>query len=198
MQTGGLDPAYPVGAFGGITPGYTGPGSVPMPPRAGPFQGGTGGTFQSLIPPMGMPSYNPGGGYMPAPIGGQWNQIAQQMAGPMFMPQGTSILGGQSNPIAPQQPSGVTVPPSVGLPTPITSRLPTPPTSGPYAFNPGQPPGAPSAPKPVGPTLPVAPRLIGGGTGLAALGGTPPQSFGGGGVNTSLAWTNPALRLRVL
>lgn len=112
---------------------------------------------------------------MPTPIGGQFNQLAQQMAGPMFMPAGTSILAGQSNPIAPQQPSGVTVPPSVGVPTPITSRLPQPPPSGPYGFNPGIAPGAPKPPVVQPPVQ--APIPVGGNLGaLGSLGAL----YGGG------------------
>lgn len=156
------------GAFGGIPAGF---GGVAGQPIAQPFNGGFGG----LVPPPQAASYNPGGGYMPAPIGGQFNQLAQQMAGPMFMPAGTSILAGRSNPIAPQQPSGVTVPPTVGTPTPITSRLPQPPPSGPYGFNPGIAPGTPRPP--VRPTIqpPINIGSLGSLGGLSALG-----AYGGG------------------
>jgi hypothetical protein len=124
MQTGGYDPAYP------MNPG--------MSPMAMPFQGGMGGMMPMgmppgnpmPIPPMSMPNYNPGGGTMPTPLGGQWNQIAQQMAGPMFMPQGSTILGGAPNAIPPMQVSPTTVPgykPPTSVPPPMVMPTGTPP-----------------------------------------------------------------------
>lgn len=84
MTTGGYDPAY--ASILGMTPGFTGAGSVAAPPgtpampSAMPFQFNMpqGQPTNPLpIPPMQVPNYNTGGGYMPTQIGGQWNQLAQ-------------------------------------------------------------------------------------------------------------------------
>lgn len=195
-----FDPAYAVGA-GGLTPGYTGPGAVSpasfgAPPGAlqnpaafggmpSPFNAGQGGIMPNpgyQLPPLQNPSYNPGGGFMPAPIGGQWNQIAQQMAGPMFMPQGVSAMGGPMNPQMPTQPSGVTVPnfapppgshylaPHLYMPSTPTQTAPNP-VSAP---NPVQiPPGTPR----VQPTQSMNPALL-----QALMGGG-----GGGGYISPMA-----------
>lgn len=89
------------------------------------------------LPALQSGGYNPGGGYMPTPIGGMWNQIAQQMAGPLFMPGGMSVLGGAPNTVAPGQPSNLTVPgfnpapgtnyfaPNLYMPTTPTKTAPT-------------------------------------------------------------------------
>jgi hypothetical protein len=68
------------------------------------------GPYQNFIPQPQSSNYNPGGGYMPTPVGGYWNQQAQQMAGPMFGPHGSSVTMGGANPIAPAQVSANTVP----------------------------------------------------------------------------------------
>jgi hypothetical protein len=135
MQTGGYDPAYP------MNPG--------MNPMAMPFQGGMGGMMPMgmppgnpmPIPPMSMPNYNAGGGDLPTPIGGQWNQIAQQMAGPLFLPPGTpqgsgaTTLNGPWNPVMPAHPNAFTTagyhppapphaaPPPVAQPTLLPPQL---------------------------------------------------------------------------
>jgi len=122
-----------------MTPGYTGPGSpgapqyMGAPPIAGQFQPGMGGIQQPpLIPPMSMPSYNfPGNylpgqagmqGFMPPAIGGQWNQLAQQMAGRMYLPPAPG--GGIPSPLTP--------PPVVHPPVTMPMLPPTVP-QGPYA-----------------------------------------------------------------
>lgn len=78
MTTGGIDPAYmlpqvasPFGAgVGGVQNGVPNfvPGSAP---------GSGAAPFQNFIPAMQPANYNPGGGYMPTPLGGMWNQQAQ-------------------------------------------------------------------------------------------------------------------------
>lgn len=118
------------------------------------------GPFQNFIPQLGQNLYAGalGGGSMPAPVGGYWNQVAQQMAGPMFGPYGASTLMGTPNPTPAAQPSPLlhpASPPSSGTPTSlgyIPTTLPT-----------GAAPGAPSA-----------------GSGLGALGsfGDTTQPFG--------------------
>lgn len=165
------DPAYipglnPVPPLGGFDPAYPVPGSG-MPPIAQPFTAGAGGIMpgtpgsMGLIPPMpqmAMPGLSPYGpaipgtqSFMPAPVGGQWNQLAQQMAGPMFMPPH----------------------PGAGIPYPN----PVMPGGGPIATvaapKPPAPPVAPPMPMPIG--VPPGGRMFGGG----ALGGG--QLFGGGG-----------------
>jgi hypothetical protein len=96
-----------------------------MPPVAGQFQPGMGGIQASpLIPPVSMPNYNIPGNYLPNPvgvqgfmppaIGGQWNQLAQQMAGPMYLPSA----------------------PARGIPSPLTP----PPKATPPVTMPIQPP----------------------------------------------------------
>lgn len=94
-----------------------------MPPIAGSFQGGTGGmqSFQSLIPPMPSPNFVPSqnflpgpagqAGFMPPAIGGNWNQIAQQMAGPMYLPHAPPA--GIPYPIRPPAPPAAAHPPVV-------------------------------------------------------------------------------------
>lgn len=181
------DPAYPVGP-GGLTPGYTGPGSVSlasfgaspaalMNPAAfggqgSQFAAGTGGILpgtpgsMGLIPPMpqmAMPGLSPSGpaipgtqSFMPAPVGGQWNQLAQQMAGPMFMPPA----------------------PSAGIPYP----KPVMPGGGPIATvaapEPPAPPVAPPMPMPIG--VPPGGRVFGGNLGGGQLFGGGGGGFGGG------------------
>lgn len=167
-----VDPAYPIGS-GGLTPGYTGPGSLSpasfgadpsalLNPAAfgghpAPFTAGMGGIMPGpgyQLPPLQNPGYNPGGGFMPTPIGGMWNQIAQHMAGPMFMPQGTTALAGAPNPLPPSQPSGVTVPgftptpgsnylaPNLYIPqTPVKTAPTPPPVTTPISIPPGTPLG---------------------------------------------------------
>lgn len=128
-----------VGGGQGTIPGYPlnpgSPGSGAGSPM--PFMGGQGGLLNSQMPngPTGTPNYNPGGGYMPAPIGGYWNQIAQQMAGPMFGPQGSSVTLGAQNPVMPQQQSNMTVPQQMPT-TPATSQPATPPPSTPVSYTP--------------------------------------------------------------
>jgi len=114
-----------------MTPGYTGPGApqyMGAPPIAGQFQPGMGGIQQPpLIPPMSMPSYNfPGNylpgqagmqGFMPPAIGGQWNQLAQQMAGRMYLPPAPG--GGIPSPLMPPP----TVHPPVTMPILPPSRI---------------------------------------------------------------------------
>lgn len=103
---------------GGIGGTLTGNAAM-MPP------GGSGSPYQSFIPPMAQANYNPGGGFMPTPMGGQWNQLAQQMAGPMFLPSGVkpsvSPLFGAPNPVGmPQQPT----PPPSATPLPVSVTNP--------------------------------------------------------------------------
>ncbi|MDE2471099.1 MAG: hypothetical protein KGL35_20725 [Bradyrhizobium sp.] len=143
-----VDPAYAVQP-GGVTPGYAG---MSGPPMATPFQGGMGG----LIPPMPSINYGQSGPYGPAatgtqvmqpqPLGGYWNQMAQQMAGPMFMP-----------------------PTPQGIPFPKLTMPGTPTTVAPPTSNTPQPPTTP-------PTLNPIPRLVpigggGGGIGGGGFGG---------------------------
>lgn len=124
---------YMLGTRGGqgTIPGYTSnPGMS--------FIGGQGGLLNAQMPngPSGTPNYNPGGGYMPAPIGGYWNQVAQQMAGPMFGPQGSSVTLGAQNPVMPQQQSNMTVPQQVAQPQPTASPMTQPSTPVSYTPNP--------------------------------------------------------------
>lgn len=66
------------------------------------------GPFQNFIPPLPTNQYGAlGGGFTQAPMGGYWNQVAQQMAGPMFGPYGASSLFGSGNPTQPGQPSPI-------------------------------------------------------------------------------------------
>ena len=178
------DPAYipglnPVPPRGGFDPAYPVPGSG-MPPIAQPFTAGAGGIMpgtpgsMGLIPPMpqmAMPGLSPYGpalpgtqSFMPAPVGGQWNQLAQQMAGPMFMPP----------------------PPSTGIPYP---HLVMPATPGGSPIATVATPKPPSTPVPLPPTLPIGPgggtllarrQLLGGGGQIGA------GSFGGMGPHGGL------------
>lgn len=88
-----------------------------------PFQGGYGG----LIPPMPSPQFVPQQNYLPKPlgqpgfmppaIGGYWNQMAQQMAGPMYLP---SPPPGMASPLAPPKPPPTyTSGPGAGVPSPV-------------------------------------------------------------------------------
>lgn len=122
-----------------------------------------------IVPPMPMPNYNPPGnylpgaagqrGFMPQPIGGYWNQMAQQMAGPMYLPP---------------------VPPA-GTPYPIRPpAAATPPIATPY-----QPPSGqtmPGLPASVG-GIPLSHggRVLarGGGAGGGAMAGMGVRSYGG-------------------
>lgn len=112
-QTG----AQPMGTFspglGGVMPG----GLTPRGAGSGDLNGTMAGIPGMPTPQAGMPPpqnlYGTlGGGSMPAPVGGYWNQVAQQMAGPMFGPYGASSLMGQSNPIQAPQPSPLLQPPT--------------------------------------------------------------------------------------
>lgn len=64
-----------------------------------------------------LPNYNLGGGFQRIPIGGYWNQVAQQMAGPIFSPWGSTNEAGGRNMLA-QQPSQLLVPPGPDGTTP--------------------------------------------------------------------------------
>lgn len=79
-----------------------------MPSQPGYPGGGIGGPYQNFIPQAQPANYNPGGGFMPAPIGGYWNQMAQQMAGPMYGPAGVSAMMGMRNPMAAMNSSPIT------------------------------------------------------------------------------------------
>lgn len=110
------DPAYipglnPVQPTGGLDPAYL----MGISPTAQPFAAGAGGIMpgtpgsMGLIPPMpqmAIPGLSPYGpaitgtqSMMPIPMGGQWNQLAQQMAGPMFMPPHPSAGIPYPNPV---------------------------------------------------------------------------------------------------
>lgn len=93
-----------------------------------------------LIPPMpqmAMPGLSPYGpaipgtqSFMPAPMGGQWNQLAQQMAGPMFMPPAPSTGIPYPNPVMPGAGSIATVAapkPPVAPPMPMPMPIGVPP-----------------------------------------------------------------------
>lgn len=147
------DPAYipglnPVPPRGGFDPAYPIPGSG-MPPIAQPFTAGAGGILpgtpgsMGLIPPMpqmAMPGLSPYGpaipgtqSFMPAPMGGQWNQLAQQMAGPMFMPPAPSTGIPYPNPVMPGGGSIATVAapkPPAHVAMPVTAPLPIGPGGG--------------------------------------------------------------------
>ena len=115
------------------------PGALSGDNFPGGMQGSTQqfGPYQNFIPQAPNLNYNPGGGYMPTPVGGQWNQIAQQMAGPMFGPPGTSALMGAQNGMSPAQMSAQTVPgykpPST---TPMLPTMPAPGMTAPGALPP--------------------------------------------------------------
>jgi len=65
----------------------------------------SGGQYQNFIPPIQATPFNYQGGQQPLPMGGMWNQVAQQMAGPGFMQPGTSAMYPGFNPslVAPPQ-----------------------------------------------------------------------------------------------
>jgi len=65
----------------------------------------SGGQYQNFIPPIQATPFNYQGGQQPMPMGGMWNQVAQQMAGPGFMQPGTSAMYPGFNPslVAPPQ-----------------------------------------------------------------------------------------------
>jgi len=65
----------------------------------------SGGQNQNFIPPIQATPFNFQGGSPMLPIGGMWNQVAQQMAGPGFMKPGTSALIAGYNPPNAQQPA---------------------------------------------------------------------------------------------
>ena len=181
-------------SFGASPGALQNPAAFGGMPQASPFTPGMGGIMPGpgyQLPPLQNPGYNPGGGFMPAPIGGQWNQIAQQMAGPMFMPQGVSAMGGPLNPQMPTQPSPVTVPnftPPPGstylaphLYTPTTPTQTAPPVTMPNTSPVQIPSGVPrTAPISVG-GIPIS----SGGRVLAAGGGG-----GGGGGSRSQLFNN--------
>lgn len=168
---GGLTPGYTGPGAVSLASFGASPAALMNPAAFGgqgsQFAAGTGSILpgtpgsMGLIPPMpqmAMPGLSPYGpaipgtqSFMPAPMGGQWNQLAQQMAGPMFMPPA----------------------PSAGIPYPN----PVMPGGGPIATvaapKPPAPPVAPPMPMPIG--VPPGGRMFGGG----ALGGG--QLFGGGG-----------------
>lgn len=127
--------------------------------------GASPSSFQNFIPPAPQNLYNTlGGGSMPTPVGGYWNQVAQQMAGPMFGPYGASTLMGAQNPTQAAQPSPLLQPPRA--PSTGTSALGYIPTQ-----------------------LPMTSPSSSGGSGLAALGslGSSLNSLGNQGMNPLLA-----------
>lgn len=162
----------PNGLLAGVQPFV--PGAAGVAPTASPnalagltamlgMAGAPGASAGSPAPGAAMPpvpNYNPGGGYLHTPIGGYWNQVAQQMAGPMFAPQGASVLAGFSNDIAPTRVSQVTVPPTVGYPTPLGGWNVNVPKSGPYMFNTGNPPTSVPQPGMRRPTMPGLPAPL--------------------------------------
>jgi hypothetical protein len=104
-------------------PMQSAPQAAPPPPLQIPnfSNGSTGNPLP--IPAMQMPNYNQGGGYNAAPVGGMWNQIAQRMAGPMFLPNGSppsmsSMIGAPNGgAVMPNTPRPVNLPPLVGNPS---------------------------------------------------------------------------------
>ena len=75
----------------------------------------SGGQYQNFIPPIQATPFNYQGGQQPLPIGGMWNQVAQQMAGPGFMQPGTSAMYSGFNPALvapPQGPHNIAAPAS--------------------------------------------------------------------------------------
>lgn len=141
-----------------------------MPPVAQPFAAGAGGIMpgtpgsMGLIPPMpqmAMPGLSPYGpaipgtqSMMPAPVGGQWNQLAQQMAGPMFMPPRPAAGIPYPNPVMPGGGPIATV---------AAPKPPTPPVAPPVSMPIGIPPGG---------RIGGGQLLGGGGGGLVGGGGT--------------------------
>lgn len=117
--TGGNDPAYPMTQGG-------------MPPIAQAFQGGLGGLsnlggYGGLIPPMQqfqgasqnfLPSPLGQSGFMPPAMGGYWNQLAQRMAGPMYLPPAPPGMASPLNP--PKPPPTYTPGPGAGVPSPAS------------------------------------------------------------------------------
>ena len=99
---------------------------------------GTPGSM-GLIPPMpqmAMPGLSPYGpaipgtqSMMPAPVGGQWNQLAQQMAGPMFMPPHPGAGTPYPNPV---MPGGGPIATVAAPKPPVAPPMPMPITSGPF------------------------------------------------------------------
>lgn len=89
----------------GIPPGAQGgmPQSQGMPPGGQGMP--SGGQYQNFIPPIQATPFNYQGGQQQLPMGGMWNQVAQQMAGPGFMQPGTSAMYSGFNPslVAPAQ-----------------------------------------------------------------------------------------------
>ena len=128
------------------------------------------GQFQNFIPQAPQNPYGGlGGGSLPVSNGGYWNQIAQQMAGPMFGPYGASALMGNPNPLPGAQPSPLlqpSAPPSSTAPSAL-------------GYNPTQLPGAQTAPTGA---LPVASPL--GSLGVFSGSGSP---------FSSTAFQNPML-----
>ena len=89
-----------------------------QPQASGTSQGA--GPYQNFIPPIQATPYNYQGGQQPLPIGGMWNQVAQQMAGPGFMQPGTSSMYPGFNPslvAPPQGPHNIAQPASAPSPT---------------------------------------------------------------------------------
>ena len=90
---------------------------MPQPQGMGAPQGQmpSGGQYQNFIPPIQATPFNYQGGQQPLPIGGMWNQVAQQMAGPGFMQPGTSAMYSGFNPALvapPQGPHNIAAPAS--------------------------------------------------------------------------------------
>ena len=91
---------------------------MPQPQGMGMPQGQpmpSGGQYQNFIPPIQATPFNYQGGQQPLPMGGMWNQVAQQMAGPGFMQPGTSSMYPGFNPALvapPQGPHNIAAPAS--------------------------------------------------------------------------------------
>lgn len=91
---------------------------MPQPQGIGMPQGQqmpSGGQYQNFIPPIQATPFNYQGGQQPMPMGGMWNQVAQQMAGPGFVQPGTSAMYSGFNPslvAAPQGPHNIAAPAS--------------------------------------------------------------------------------------
>lgn len=151
---GGLTPGYTGPGAVSLASFGASPGALMNPAAFGgqgsQFAAGTGGILpgtpgsMGLIPPMpqmAMPGISPYGpaipgtqSFMPAPVGGQWNQLAQQMAGPMFMPPKPGAGIPYPNPVMPGGTPIATVtapkpPVAPPMPMPVTAPFPVMPNT---------------------------------------------------------------------